>query len=223
MAYGILSAGQRDLDIATGLMRQNVSREYQRNQLEEQLEAKEKAERTQMGSMGAGLGLKYGMSDAGRAAIDEALGYGGSAMPAEAGTAADVGTLSAPTSGGLGTAAEVGSIAQPVAGEGAMGLSSSVAPELAADVGTSAATDAVTGAATDAALSSAATDAAIAAGTDAAVTAGTTAATTAGTTAATTAAAGAGGAAAGAEAGSMAGPIGMVAGAVIGLALNEIF
>ncbi|EHV9720243.1 hypothetical protein K1B37_000962 [Vibrio parahaemolyticus] len=201
MAYGILSAGQRDLDITEALARQAVGREYQRNQLKQQLENKEDAERNQAVGMGGGLGLRYGMSDAGKQSIDDLFGYG--EMPDEAGTAIDVGTVSEPVTGGLGSAAEVGTIAEPIAADSAMGLTSSVAPKVAKTAATTAATDAASTAATTAA-------------TDAATTAATSAATEAATTAGTTAA--------GAESlGAMAGPIGMIGGAVLGYALNELF
>ena len=40
MSYGIIQAGRRDLEIAENLMRQAVQREYQRNQLNEQIKQK---------------------------------------------------------------------------------------------------------------------------------------------------------------------------------------
>ncbi len=187
MAYGILSAGQRDLDIAEALARQSVSHEYQRNQLKARLEAREKSERAQAGGMGAGLGYRWGASDAGQAAMNQWLGLGG--MPEGTGAAVDMGSIAEPA-GGLGSAVQVGSIAEPVGAE-TMGALSSVAPTVATEAGTTAATTAATEAAT--------------------------------TAAATEAAGAAGGAAAGSELGAWAGPIGMVGGALVGMALNEIF
>lgn len=196
MAYGILQAGQQDLDITEALARQAMGQEYQRNQLKARLEAKEDAERAQATGMGAGLGYRWGMSDAGQATMNDWFGLGD--MPEGTGAAIDVGSISEPVTGGMGSAIDIGSMAEPTSG--ALGSTLDVG-SLAKPVTTTATT----------------------AATEAASTAATTAATEAATGVATEAASAAGGASAGAELGSWAGPIGMVGGAVIGMALNDIF
>ncbi len=193
MAYGILQAGQQDLDITEALARQAMGQEYQRNQLKARLEAKEDLERTQATGMGAGLGYRWGMSDAGQATMNDWFGLGG--MPEGTGAAIDVGSIAEPAAGGMGSAIDIGSMAEPASG--ALGS--------ALDVGSLAKPVATTAATTEAA------------------TAATEAATSAATGVATEAATAAGGASAGAELGAWAGPIGMVGGAVIGMALNDIF
>ncbi len=189
MAYGILQAGQQDLDITEALARQAMGQEYQRNQLKARLEAKEDAERAQATGMGAGLGYRWGMSDAGQATMNDWFGLGD--MPEGTGAAMDVGSIAEPVTGGMGSAIDIGSMAEPTSG--ALGSALDVG-SIAKPVATTAATEAAS-----------------------------TAATTAATGVATEAATAAGGASAGAELGSWAGPIGMVGGAVIGMALNEIF
>ncbi|MFM2625742.1 hypothetical protein [Vibrio owensii] len=74
MSYGIIQAGRRDLEIAENLMRQAVQREYQRNQLNEQIKQKEDAEKQQMMGTFGGLGLRYGMSESGQEAFGSMFG-----------------------------------------------------------------------------------------------------------------------------------------------------
>ncbi len=229
MAYGILSAAQHDLDTAERLMRQNVGREYQRNQLKNQMEQREKAERTQMIGMGGGLGLRYGMSDSGKEMItgglNKMLGPEETVIPT--GQAAGDTVAIIPDATGSYAASPVATGAL----EGGEAISASPVPNMGlkslveggASKAAGAATDIAATEAAETAATGALTGAAETAATGAATGAATEAATTAATTAAAETAGAAGGAAAGSELGSFAGPIGMVGGAVLGMALNSLF
>ena len=256
MSYGIIQAGRRDLEIAENLMRQAVQREYQRNQLNEQIKQKEEAERQQMMGTFGGLGLRYGMSESGQEAFGSMFGsspvtQNGATLAGNTVTDQMAGEVLSQGGGELAGNVVGDSVYSGVMNTAPEAITSTAAeaaiPEVGASLatsGTSAATTGLgsaatgtsvtagTGAATTAAsgLGSAATTGAASglgsAATTAGTTAATTAATTAGTAAATTGAAAAGagtGASAGASAGSWAGPAGMVGGAVIGMALSELF
>lgn len=217
MAYGILQMGQDQSRQATQMLGSAARSEQQHNRMQDQLDEAHDTEVKQTIGTGAGMGLKYGMSEGGEQTINSAYNSLTSSAVPETTVASGEGVgivgdatgsyAASPVATGVGEAAGTAINASPVA----EGVTSAITEGVAADAATGVATDAAIGAATEAAATTAATSAA------------TTAAASTATSAAAGAAGAAGGAEAGATLGSWAGPIGMAGGALIGAALTQLF